>query len=76
MQNNIGRNPIAIYPGIVETSVCIKYLITKTASLDSLHTSLKTDLRFARPKIRGSTERAKRRSDENVVKISLPPTLH
>jgi hypothetical protein len=66
-------NWIAIYPGIVETLVCINYLITKTASLDSLHASLKTDLRFARPKIRGSTERAKRRSDENVVKIAFRP---
>jgi hypothetical protein len=36
--------------------------------------SLKTDLRFARPKIRGSTERAKRRSDENVVKTLWNPT--
>ena len=36
--------------------------------------SLKTDLRFARPKIRESTERAKRRSDENVVKTLWNPT--
>ena len=37
----------------------------------NLRGSLKTDLRFARPKIRGSTERAKRRSDGNVVKIAF-----
>jgi hypothetical protein len=41
---------------------------------DAGSTSLKTDLRFARPKIRGSTERAKRRSDENVVKMLWNPT--
>ena len=35
--------------------------------------SLKTDLRFARPEIRGSTERAKRRSDKNVVKSAFRP---
>jgi hypothetical protein len=40
----------------------------------SIGGSLKTDLRFARPKIRGSTERAKRRSDENVVKTLWNPT--
>jgi hypothetical protein len=35
--------------------------------------SLKTDLCFIRPKIHGSTERAKCRSDENVVKIAFRP---
>jgi hypothetical protein len=35
--------------------------------------SLKTDLRFAHPKTRGSKGRAKRRSDENVVKIAFRP---
>ena len=39
-----------------------------------IYSSLKTDLRFARPKIRGSTERAKRRSDENFA-LSVDPRI-